>query len=476
MAENKNLRGKITALNTYHTDAYAIAVKHGFDGTEAEWLASLKGDKGDRGEKGLKGDTGAKGDKGDLGGTAPVVQTTGNSAESVMSQKAVTDELESIVEHTCNLFNKDSDDILNGFLSSKFYEDATYKTSHPIKVEEGVTYRWSVKHTDVGANAVKVAYLGDNGEFLPNEYGYVSETAAEWYDDTRTSMVFTAKKTGYVRVNIGDAKYLNTCMFCRADLYPNEYVPFALFVKPLVRSENLRGAMPPEWLAEIGVAEAHLLAGKKATFNGDSICAGAGYGGGYAKIIAEVCGMTVQNIGVGGGTIAAEQYNGEKARHWICRTIANMDADADYAIIEGGVNDASLQVPIGTLSSGYNATLDDTTFYGAFESMLKQLLIRFAGKKVGYIAVHQMTSNYKAINDPETSYYWAAKKCCEKWGVPFCDLNISVPPFAYFSESGDAELSALRTTYTHNGDGWHPNEEGYKKYYVPKIEAWLKTL
>lgn len=30
--------------------AYEIAVAHGFEGTEEEWLASLKGDKGDTGE------------------------------------------------------------------------------------------------------------------------------------------------------------------------------------------------------------------------------------------------------------------------------------------------------------------------------------------------------------------------------------------------------------------------------------------
>lgn len=79
----------------YYLSAYAIAQKHGYNGTESEWLASLKGDKGDtgaaftydmftaaqletlkvKGDKGDKGDTGAqgiqgeKGDKGDKGDT-----------------------------------------------------------------------------------------------------------------------------------------------------------------------------------------------------------------------------------------------------------------------------------------------------------------------------------------------------------------------------------------------------------------------
>lgn len=53
--------------------AYEIAVENGFVGTEAEWLASLKGPKGEQGEKGDTGEQGPqgiqglKGDKGDQG-------------------------------------------------------------------------------------------------------------------------------------------------------------------------------------------------------------------------------------------------------------------------------------------------------------------------------------------------------------------------------------------------------------------------
>lgn len=50
----------------YYLSAYGIARKHGYTGTEEEWLAGLKGEAGPQGEK---GDTGAKGDKGDTGAT-----------------------------------------------------------------------------------------------------------------------------------------------------------------------------------------------------------------------------------------------------------------------------------------------------------------------------------------------------------------------------------------------------------------------
>ena len=46
----KTLRGRINRLDTLIISAYGIAVKNGFEGTEEEWLASLKGEKGDKGE------------------------------------------------------------------------------------------------------------------------------------------------------------------------------------------------------------------------------------------------------------------------------------------------------------------------------------------------------------------------------------------------------------------------------------------
>ena len=108
--------------------------------------------------------------------------------------------------------------------------------------------------------------------------------------------------------------------------------------------------------------------------------------------------------------------------------------------------------------------------------MLRQVVIRFAGKKYGYIAVHKMSDLYGSEDPVETSYYHAARLCCQKWGVPFLDLNVSVPPFAYFTLGSGKDLYTLREAYTLNADGWHPNKQGYEKYYCDKIESWLKTL
>ena len=70
-----NLNGTLEGLLIRGYSAYDIAKVLGFEGTEAEWLASLKGEKGDqgiqglKGDKGDKGDTGAQGAKGDKGDT-----------------------------------------------------------------------------------------------------------------------------------------------------------------------------------------------------------------------------------------------------------------------------------------------------------------------------------------------------------------------------------------------------------------------
>lgn len=49
------LRGKINSLDVLTIDAYGVAVRNGFEGTEEEWLASLKGEQGEKGADGADG-------------------------------------------------------------------------------------------------------------------------------------------------------------------------------------------------------------------------------------------------------------------------------------------------------------------------------------------------------------------------------------------------------------------------------------
>lgn len=204
------------------------------------------------------------------------------------------------------------------------------------------------------------------------------------------------------------------------------------------------------------------LSGKILAVTGDSICEGAGYTGGYAGIIGEEQGMTVQNIAQGGGRIVSSS-----GIFGIGSSISNLRSDADYVILEGGGNDAGNAVTVGTLTSGFSDSLNTNTFAGAFEDMLKSAITRFPNKKLGYVMIHKCFPGFTSLSGDD-AYYSVAKQACEKWGIPFLDLSILVPPLA--------DVSALAQAYTQDGYGVHPNEQGYRLFYVPKITAWMKTL
>lgn len=338
---------------------------------------------------------------------------------------------------------------IDGYWAGTFQPVTPYRATTPIQVELGETYKYKAAST-FGGNRAKYGMYDANKEFIGIGTGTLDS-------DGITTITIEDVRCFYVSANIGRTDTeTGAFMFC-ADSYPSNYVPYSKKIKE-------------DYFPNIG----NILYGKKISFNGDSICAGADSAGGYGKIIADRNAMTYQNIAVGGATIASDTYSGETPRHWISQTITSMDADADFAIIEGGVNDPANDA-IGSMSNGYSATLDTTTFYGAFEYMCKQLITRFAGKKIGYIAVHKMQQKFSSIYTGSDNYYLAAKECCEKWGVPFLDLNVELPAFGFFPQSETA-LYALRSDYTYNADGWHPNEQGYLKYYCDKIESWLKTL
>lgn len=204
------------------------------------------------------------------------------------------------------------------------------------------------------------------------------------------------------------------------------------------------------------------LNGKILAMTGDSIAAGAGTGGtGYGEMIATANNMTIQNIAEGGGAITPSQTD-----FCISTSISSLRSDADYVLLEGGGNDAGRQYTLGTITSGYTDTLDTNTFAGAFENMLKSALARFPTAKIGYIFIHKTFDRFDSRTTG--SYYSVAKECCEKWGIPYCDLNVLCPPLGY--------IDALSQAYTDSNDGVHPNADGYALFYVPKITAWMKTL
>lgn len=355
-----------------------------------------------------------------------------------------------------NLFDKTK--ITDGKILSSQNEEQSisgcFYTDY-IEIKPNTKYAFQDNTDYLGANGKIVLIYDDNKNFVGSYLATVENGCC-----TFTTGTYPQKRC--VRVN-GRTSRKDTFMFIEGESVP-AYEPYFEPYYTIKESAFPKNSNP--------------LYRKKLAVNGDSICYGAGASGGYAKYIGENNDMEVSNIAQTGGTIASgTTYSGGGNRHWICRTIENMPTDADYYILEGGSNDVALGVPIGNLSSGYTATLDDTTFYGAMESVCKQMITKFKGKKYGFLIVHQMKGGMQITN----ARYIAIIECCNKWGIPYLDLAKNCVPFGLFEKDWGNDLSSLRNTYTADdgtgyGDGWHPNEECYKKYYVPKIEAWLKTL
>lgn len=307
-----------------------------------------------------------------------------------------------------------------------------------IPVEQNTKYTWLSNSGWLGsANAQRVVGYSENKTYI--DYYEVSTTESGGAMHIDTSNYSSAVK--YIRVN-GRMNTIESFMFVKGEVYPSTYIPYYEEQKTISKE-----------------IEKNPLYGKKIALNGDSICYGAGSTGGFGKIIAEENGMSISNIAVSGGTIAYSS-----GRHCISRTITNMPSDADYYIIEGGVNDWSIDLPIGNVTDTYPDTFDDTTMCGALESICKTLQLNFKGKKYGFIFPHNV-GGYK--QGWTTTFRPKMKECLKKWGIPYLDLSEECVQLRNRDE--------LRI-YTANGDGWHPTEEGYRLFYVPKIEAWLKTL
>lgn len=213
------------------------------------------------------------------------------------------------------------------------------------------------------------------------------------------------------------------------------------------------------------------LNNKTLLFTGDSICSATTSGvKGYVNIIAENnTTATTYNYGVDGATISVVSDNPTKNVVTYIQNMYDQHPDADYIILQGGVNDFFKNVPLGSYSehSNFNGETpyDTTTFSGALEWIFNYCLTNFGGKKVGYIVTHKVSSgaNFYQFMD-------RAKAICKKWSIPYIDLYED-SDLNYMVASQKANYSI--TNVDPAGDGLHPNLNGYN-IITPKIENWLK--
>ena len=211
------------------------------------------------------------------------------------------------------------------------------------------------------------------------------------------------------------------------------------------------------------------LKGKKIVYDGDSICAGVHGGGGYAKIIADKTEGTAVNQAVGGARLVTSTET--STYHSIVDNLVNLPTDGDLYCFDGGVNDVWSLVSLGTYSmSDYKGEVDKTTICGALETIFRYCLEHFVGKPICFVITHKVSNisyeNYK-------NYHDSAVAICQKYSIPFYDA---------YNESGlngwnTTQSNAYLTGNASNvADGCHPNEAGYKKYYVPQLISLFEKI
>ena len=237
--------------------------------------------------------------------------------------------------------------------------------------------------------------------------------------------------------------------------------------------------------------------GKKIVAIGDSIVAGQGDGaGGFLTALKnKYPSITIENMGVGSTTFA---YNNNvpmnKSSGCIYTRIDGIPADADYIILEGGLNDFFHKDTYGVQFGSYVENLHkypisakyangsysglyygaeyggtssqvfyQDTFCGAFEMSLIKIITRFHDKKCALLIPHNPTGSKEL-----EKYLDAEARICKKYNFPCIDLRMSSVMPRIYAVAGGSDGNSAYTV-----DAVHPNMAGYESQYLPAIERWL---
>lgn len=441
------------------------------DDADVGKFTGAKGDKGDIGPTGPKGEQGPKGERGEKGnpGKDAVIDTTlshaGEAADAAEVGKLKEDLAEYVFSKTknVNLLDIDDSDVQYGFYNStngEYTANGNALTSGFIPYESDSVYRFTFPTNWFNYSVTlwdesKSVVLAGLSSFISKENGYA----------TFSSTTYSNAK--YVRFTIFDqSKDFSTAMVVKDVEYPSTYIPYGYTVKyskKLDREiENIAKNINPVTIFD----------NKVMLFTGDSICYGANWrptvedysNTGWRKIIQENYPKSITyGYGIGGTTISKRSGRTDSILERMT-TMFSEHPEADYIIIQGGVNDAYniTDCPIGTISTGYTAELNENTFAGALESIFKYAQTNWIGKKIGYIVTFKVPSAMGQFKFNE--YMDIAKQICEKWSVPYCDL--------YNESNLNYYIQEVSNAY---GGGLHPNEAGYR-IITNKIEKWLETL
>nr|DAM43279.1 MAG TPA: Baseplate component [Bacteriophage sp.] len=351
-------------------------------------------------------------------------------------------------------------------VSGSLNESTDFRMTELISYTGGDVIR---KSKDVEWFSSWISFFDTNGDIVAssiNVDGYTDRTN-DLYDELCIPTI-DDERIKYIRVavsNYGATSKFEDYMVVKNVDFPSDYVPFGFSYSENFKSEVIRVVNDNA----IGDTK---LNGKTVLFTGDSIIMGLidngdgtyGEPHGWAEILQENNPLsTVKNYGVGGTTIAKKEGSADSILERLERMYSEYP-NADYCIIEGGVNDCYGGIPLGEITSDYTGPFDEYTFCGALESLFKQAIVKWKGKKLGYIVTFKVPSaDYNNFG----GYMQKAKEICEKWSIPYVDL---------YNQSGmEYHIEEIAAAYSYGGGGLHPNVAGYE-FTMDKIENFIKSI
>lgn len=455
--------------------------------------ANLKGEKGDKGEKGEKGNTGESGYtpiKGvDYWSSDDKAEMDAHNIEFISTELAKHSQLKPEFANTISECTDTSklyvlpDGYIYAYMRSTVYPE--------IVIEEKSGGIWQFSNNSI-VWADSSGYCAKRTNLIPVTPGDKLEytgmamwnvRSVVWYDSSGNLLsadMYNENESTHTTVTVTAPENAASAQF-----YSFRSTSNIDNVILEVKWISCEGATSVQWTSTNipfasadGLSITSPLKGKKIVYDGDSICAGVFGGGGYAKIIADLTDSTYVNKAVGGGRLVTQEGTNESF-HSIVDSLSSLPPNGDLYCFEGGINDWWSYGVLGSYDTeNFTGELDTATVCGALETIFRFALGSplLVGKPVCFVITHkiQSTAYHKNSNgDTFKDYHDAMVGICNKYSIPYYDA---------FLESGlngwnDAQNQTFLTGNADNtADGCHPNENGYRKYYVPQLISLFERI
>lgn len=305
--------------------------------------------------------------------------------------------------------------------------------SAPTAVEAGRVYSLNPRYPTV------ICFYGEDMSFISS---------------TSSDKPKAPENAEFARVSVEEQSLSQfNCMLIKGEKYPDFYVPFGRVFVP--------------WI------ENNPLTGKKLLVLGDSICA---YHKCHINTAAYQNNMDFVRSGNNDGASDNQSVSGsplarrggaagasfiERFEVLIGAGGAWENARPHYFVLDGGVNDCLLGLPLGQAApeNDFSCALDEYTACGALEKIFRLARSKWPDCFIGYFTSYDFP---QLPNMPQ--YNKELKKVCEKYSVPVLDL--------YSAGNFRQGIEAQRARYM--ADSMHINGLGHLKF-APLFETFLKT-